>query len=144
MRPEVWALAAILAAPVPALAWQEPARGTPLRAAVLDAVRPLAAQDLGAPIEFVVDMLRVEGDRAFVAVRAQRPGGAPIDMAATPMARRGDYDPDFSEGPSVQALLVRTNGTWQTLHHATGATDAWWIDPEFCPGWRAVLTDVCP
>jgi len=147
MRPDpaALALAALIALIAgPALGWEEPARGTPLRAALLDAVRPLAVRDLGAPVEFVVHVLRVSGDRAFASVMAQRPGGVPIDMATTPMARRGNHDPDLSEGPTVQALLALSDGRWVSLHHATGATDAWWIDPLYCPGWGAVLSDVCP
>lgn len=144
MRPDLRALAAAVLIAAPAAAWEEPARGTPLRAAILDAVRPLAAADLGPPVEFVVHQMRVAGDRAFVSVHAQRPGGVPIDMARTPLAARGGWDPDLSEGASLQALLQRTAGGWAVAGHAIGATDVWWADPRWCAGWRAVIADVCP
>ena len=59
-------IALLLLLPFPALAWQEPARGTPLRADLMDAIRPLLEWNLGAPVEIVVHQLRVEGDLGFV------------------------------------------------------------------------------
>ena len=135
--------ALLLALPLPALAWQEPGRGTPLRADLLDALRPLLEWNLGAPVEIVVHHLRVEGDRAFVSAFAQRPGGTAIDMASTPMAQRGEYYPDISDGTTIQALLQQSGRMWVPVHWAQGATDVWFIAPELCAGWRAVLTDYC-
>lgn len=135
------AIAALIA--TPALAWEEPARGTDLRADLMDAIRPLMEWHLDAPIEFVVHQLRVAGDRGFVSAYAQRPGGVPIDMDATPMAARGEYIPEVSDGTTVQALLQRSGRMWVAVHHAVGATDVWYADPVFCPGWGAVLPDIC-
>ena len=136
-------LALLLALPLPANAWQEPARGTALRADLMDAVRPLLEWHLGPPIEIVVHSLRVEGDRAFVSAYAQRPGGGAIDMNATPMARRGEYFPEASDGTTIQALLQQSGRMWVPVHWAVGATDVWYQDAELCAGWRPVLTDIC-
>jgi hypothetical protein len=143
MRASLAALVALLISS-PALAWEEPARGTPLRADMLDAIRPHLEWNLGAPVEIVVQALRVQGDRGFVAAYAQRPGGAPVDLARTPMARRGDYHPDISDGSTIQALLQRSGRMWVAVHHAIGATDVWYSDPELCRDWRVVLGDACP
>jgi hypothetical protein len=144
MRRELTALALALALPGPALAWEEPARGTPLRADLLDAIRPHLEWQLGAPVEIVVHQLRVAGDLGFVSAHAQRPGGVAIDMAATPMARRGEYWPEVSDGTTIQALLQRSGRMWVAVHHAVGATDVWYSSAEFCGPWRPVIADVCP
>jgi len=135
-------LIATLAA-APAQAWDEPARGTDLRADLMDAIRPLMEWHLDPPVEFVVHHLRVQGARAFVSAYAQRPGGGTIDMQDTPMARRGEYFPDVSDDTTIQALLQRSGRMWVPVHHAVGATDVWYADPIFCPGWAAVLPDIC-
>lgn len=134
-------IAAMSAAP--ALAWEEPARGTELRADLMDAIRPLMEWHLDPPVEFVVHLLRVQGDRAFISAYAQRPGGVVIDMDTTPMAQRGEYFPDVSDGTTIQALLQRSGRMWVAVHHAVGATDVWYDDPVFCPGWGAVLPRIC-
>ncbi|MFV0644699.1 MAG: hypothetical protein ACK5NN_09410, partial [Sphingomonadaceae bacterium] len=65
-------------------AYIEPQRGTQLRKDILDAVRPVAIEAYGAPIEFVVDSIRVSSNRAYVDVFSQRPGGIEIDIRSTP------------------------------------------------------------
>jgi hypothetical protein len=116
-----------------------PGPGTPLRRAILDALRPLVAADLGNPIEFVVSSIRVSGDRAFVVVNAQRPGGAEIDIARTPLARRVPLS--LIDGPRAEALLVRRAGRWRVEHHGIGSTDIWYADRALCPAYGRVLPD---
>ena len=65
-------------------------RGTALRAALMDAVRPHVEWRLGAPVQFVVRDLRVAGDVGFASLWPQRPGGAQIDLYQTPGYARGD------------------------------------------------------
>lgn len=127
----------------PAGDWTEPAPGTALREDLLDALRPHAEWALGAPVEFVVWDLRVAGDIAFASLWAQRPGGGEIDIAATPMVRRGDYDPLVGDGPTMQALYVRSGRVWVAVQQAIGPTDVWWAWEEYCPVWRAVIPEVC-
>ncbi|MCP3972403.1 MAG: hypothetical protein GY717_19175 [Rhodobacteraceae bacterium] len=135
-------LAALLAASA-ANAWTEPQRGTQLRADLMSAIRPHIEWSLGAPVEFVVHDLRVQGDVAFASVWAQRPGGAPINMYATPAVRRNELDPSVGDGPSVQALLQRSGRVWVATHHAISATDVWYSWHEFCPLWHPVVPEVC-
>lgn len=143
MRTKALVLIAALGSPGAALAWEEPARGTDLRADLMDAVRPHVEWDLGAPVEFVVWDLRVQGDAAFASLTAQRPGGAAIVMDQTPAALRGDLDPYVGDGATVQALLRREGRMWVAVQYGLGATDVWYDHPDFCPLWSDVIPEIC-
>ena len=103
-----------------AQAWEEPARGTATRSALMDALRPHAEWMLGAPVEFVIHDLRRAGDLAFASVYAQRPGGGEIDIARTRGAATGLLDPEFMDGTSLQALYRKSGDTWVAVHWAIG------------------------
>lgn len=124
-------------------AWDTPARGSADRRALMDAMRPHAERLLGAPVEFVVDDLRVAGDRAFGILQPQRPGGGTSDLAATPGARRGDVDPDQMGGSTVHVLYRKSGDTWVAVDWSIGATDVWFAAPAICVTYRAVLRDAC-
>jgi hypothetical protein len=103
---------------------EEIGRGDPRRQAILDALRIPVSGELGAPIEFVVETLRVDGDFAFAQVSAQRPGGEAIDISRTPYAEaeaEGMFD-----GPTVVALLRQSGGAWSVVTYAIGPTDVVW------------------
>ena len=134
-------LAAVCASP--AFGWQEPARGSADRAALMDALRPHAVWQLGGPVEFVIDTLRVEGRFGFAMVQPQRPGGVGIDLAHSPMGLRDPEIVDYMDGTTMQALYEKSGETWVAVHWAIGATDAWFTAPEFCAAYRPVLADVC-
>ncbi|MGD0642319.1 MAG: hypothetical protein ABSC22_16350 [Roseiarcus sp.] len=57
-----------------------PPAGSPVRAAIMDALRPRYESLFGAPIVFKVETLRVAAGFAFVVVHPERPNGAPIDQ----------------------------------------------------------------
>jgi hypothetical protein len=143
MRNILAGLLFLLASPVLAQSWHEPARGTPERKALMDALRPHAERLYGAPVEFVIRQLRVAGDVAFASVNAQRPGGGAINLAATPGWASGYFMPD-ADNLSGQALYRRSGGTWVAVEHVFGATDVWWSEPRLCGDFRAVIADVCP
>ncbi len=126
-----------------AQSYTEPARGSDLRADLLDAIRPHIEWDLGAPVEFVVWDLRATETAAFASLMAQRPGGAAIDLYETPAATRGDVDPEVGDGATVQALLVKSGDMWVAVHYGIGATDAWWFYEGFCPFWADVIPEAC-
>lgn len=136
------ALIASLAASV-AAAWDEPARGTKTRGALMDAMRPHAAWVLGPGIEFVVYDLRRSGDLAFANVWPQRPGGAAIDLARTPAALRGELEIEMMDGVAMQALFQKSGDTWVAVHWAIGATDVWYAWPALCDIWRPVIPNAC-
>ncbi|TNF22558.1 MAG: hypothetical protein EP318_03520 [Rhodobacteraceae bacterium] len=123
--------------------WTEPARGSETRRALMDALRPHAEWELGAPVEFVVGVLRVSGDLAFAAVAAQRPGGGAIDLRQTPGYFRGTLEPGMMDGTNIQALYRRSGKTWVAVHHAIGATDVWFAWDPLCAEYRAVIADYC-
>lgn len=127
-RPALARLAAMvltlfaLALPATAQGAREPARGTPERAALMDAVRPLVEVRVGAPVEFVVVRLRVAGDWAFAILEPQRPGGGQIDPARTIYGEETQY----MDGLRTYALLVYANGRWNIVDFAVGPTDVFW------------------
>lgn len=111
-----------------------PERGSPLRAAVLDAARPVFEQEIGGSIEFVVNTLNVTGEWAYGDVQMQRPGGAPIDWSKTKFAE------DFAQGMLETAhnmfLLQQVGGKWGVVDYVIGPTDVawdWWRQQRNLP-----------
>lgn len=102
-----------------------PQRGSAERAAILDAVRPMVEAEVGRPVEFVVDQLRVLGEWAFVVLRPQRPGGGPIAYVYTRYQAAVDAGAFDDE---VVALLRQTPAGWLVYEYDLGATDVTWVD----------------
>ena len=98
-----------------------PARGTVERKAILNAIRPMMEARLGAPVEFVVNRMKVYQDWAWVVVEPQRPGGAPIDTKAPGVSI---WDDDG--GLTTYVLLRQAYGQWNLIDHAIGPTDVFW------------------
>ena len=126
-----------------AQSWSEPARGTATRRALMDAVRPHAEWQLGAPVEFVVHDLRRAGDLAYASITSQRPGGGVIDQYQTPGYRRGTIDPEISDDTTLQALYRKSGDTWVAVHWAIGATDVWFAYDEMCRSYAPVIPEYC-
>jgi hypothetical protein len=124
-------------------AWDEPARGSADRSALMDAIRPHIEWDLGAPIEFVIVQLRVSENVAYASVGPQRPGGGIIDPYSTPGYSRGDLYPDAMDGTSVSVLYRKLRNTWVAVHFSIGATDVWFASPEYCNEYGAVIIEFC-
>lgn len=93
------------------------------RKAVLNALRPAVEKKLGPNVEFVVTLLRVENEWAFVIADPQRKGGKPIDGWKV-------FGEDFGnmDGLRVDAVLQKRNGRWVVADYAIGATDVWYCD----------------
>ncbi|NOX73719.1 MAG: hypothetical protein GXP03_08910 [Alphaproteobacteria bacterium] len=123
--------------------YSEPPRGSDLRRALMDAVRPHAVWNLGAPVEFVVEDLRVSGDIAYASLMPQRPGGGAIDFWQTPLMKRGEIDPEFYDGVAMVVLYQKSGATWVAVHWSIGSTDVWWAGPEFCAEFKAVTPEFC-
>lgn len=134
--------AMVLASVAPALAWEEPARGTQTRSALMDAIRPIAEWKLGAPIQFVVHDLRRDGDVAFAGLSAQRPGGKAIDLHQTPAFARGEEDGSF-DTKEIFVLYKKSGDTWVAVHYSFGATDVWWSWAPLCREYKAVTPVAC-
>ncbi len=123
--------------------WYEPRRGTAERKALMNALRPLAEDDLGAPVEFVVHDLRVSGDRAYAAVQPQRPGGKEIALEDTPGYFRGDFSEDTMDGTNIHVLYARKGETWVVMEYSVGAMDVWFAGEPFCSSWGPVIAEFC-
>ncbi len=102
-----------------------PQPGTPLRAAILDALRPVVAKEIGGDIEFVVSTIRVLNGWAYVSAKPQRPGGAPIDWRATKFRRAWEQD---MMSDLVLGLLQLQGGTWSVIEYEIGPTDVSWVE----------------
>jgi hypothetical protein len=101
----------------------QPAQGSPQRAAILDALRGRTVGELGGPIEFIVNDIRVLGEWAFVEVHPQRPGGGEIFYTYT------RYQAAWDAGALdqvVTALLRETPAGWLVYEYDFGATDVVW------------------
>lgn len=105
-----------------AQAVHEPARGTPERSEILNAVRPMLEARVGQPVEFVVDWMRSGNGWAFVQLSPQRPGGAPIDLSRTTYASQAEY----MDGVFTVALLRFQYNRWNLIDFAVGPTDVFW------------------
>ncbi|WP_150525565.1 hypothetical protein [Roseibium sediminis] len=115
-------IATCLSAPLKAQTVFEPPRGSAERKEVLDAVRPLMEAHLHAPVEFVINWMRVGNSWAFVGVSPQRPGGGAIDPRGTFLADQAEY----MDGLHTYALLRHQYGRWNIVDFAIGPTDAFW------------------
>jgi hypothetical protein len=107
----------------------EPATGSvrnigksdPLRKPLLDGLRGPVEKDLGQSVQFVVSLLRVQGDWAFVIATPQTKTGQPIDYSRTHYAQAladGVFD-----GGIVFALLKSDQGVWLVKDFVIGPTD---------------------
>ena len=96
-------------------------RGSPDRSAILDALRPTAEREYGAPVEFIVLELRRSRSVAFASVQSQRPGGGTIDCGSANCAPTGRID----------AILQPDAGTWRVVDARAGADDQWRMG--YCP-----------
>ena len=112
---------------------ETPPPASPLRKAVLDALRPSVEARLGPDVEFVVARMDVRKGWAFVQAEPQRRGGKAIDGEA--------YFPDawdYMDGLTTTAILRFQDGRWHLVESAIGATDVWYCDPaivnmaDFC------------
>ncbi len=110
------AVLAFSATTVLAAAFSSPGAGTPQRKAILDALRPRIERDLGVPVQFVVEEIRVGGGWAFVRVTPQRKGGGAIR----------NRDPE-ADGVHTEAFLQLSGGRWTVKDYGIGSTDVWWI-----------------
>jgi len=128
MRPSLLALALLALfgiAHAGAATIVSPQRGTPLRAAVLNALRPSVEKETGGHVIFSVYALNVMGEWAYVSSEPRRPGGGKIDWRKTKYRRA--YEADMFSG-QVLALLRRQGGDWKVVELAVGPTDVAWIE----------------
>lgn len=117
------------AEPAPVVVSQNAARavptGDPQRRVLLDTIRPAVEQRVGQPVQFMVDVLRTQGDWAFFAGSVQQPNGRPIDFSRTSYAEQ--LEEGMFDGPGTYALLRRVGGRWRLVDFVVGPTDVYYL-----------------
>ena len=97
-------------------------RANPLRKILIDTIRPAVQADLGGiPVQFVIDVLQVDGRWAYLAGSVQNTDGSPIDFGATHYAEAQDHG--AFDGPAVKALMQKSGNCWTLTTFNIGATD---------------------
>ena len=128
----LWTAACASAAAAPQVT--SPARGSSLRAEILNALRPTIEGETGGPVQFVITAINVMGPWAYVDAKPQRPDGRPINWRATKYRR--DYEADVFSGLVLALLLQKQDGSWIVVGTFIGPTDvAWyeWVDKYKLP-----------
>ena len=134
---------ALVASQSLAAGWTEPQRGSATRQAMMDAIRPHAEWLLGAPVQFVVNDLRRAGTVGYAALKAQRPGGKPINLWDTPGYLRGEVYEGPGEAIEFHVLYRKSGDTWVAVHWSSGATDVWFAWAPLCRQYRPVIEVFC-
>ena len=100
-----------------------PPPGSALRKAVLNGLRPVIEKRLGLGVEFVITVIRVQGEWAFVVADPQRKGGKPING-------RRIFGEGFEEmnGLVIDAVLRKQGGRWMVVDHTIGIDHVWYCD----------------
>ena len=99
--------------------------GDPQRRVLLDTIRPAIESHIDQPVQFVVDVLRIQGEWAFYAGRIQQPNGRPIDFSTTPFAEA--MEEGMFDGPTTYALLRREGTRWRLVDWVVGPTDVYYL-----------------
>ena len=104
-----------------------PEKGSPVRKAILDALRIPVERELNQNIVFAAENFNVSGSWAFLGGDPQSPGGGSPDYRGTPYQEAKDADMFDS---NFFALLKKTGGKWKVVHYAIGCTGVcyadWW------------------
>jgi hypothetical protein len=95
--------------------------------ALLAALTPVVAQDIGQPVSLQVSTTNVRDEWAFVTAQPRQPDGSAIDWSTTGLAQRAAAGMLDGDG-TTYALLKNENGAWTVLEHAIGPTDVAWIE----------------
>lgn len=105
--------------------------GSPDRAAIMDALRPTAEREYGAPVEFIVLELRRSESVAFASVQPQRPGGGGINCG---------FEKCRPVGP-MDAILQPDVDGWRMVDVQPSADDRWRM--QYCPQMPVGLIREC-
>ncbi len=105
----------------------KPAQGSPIRKALMDAIRKPIEIELKQSVVFTPSFLNATADWAFGLMSLSQPGGKPIDYRHTAYweaVKEGFFD------NGVSVLWQRKNGIWIVQTYVLGATDVpygcWW------------------
>jgi hypothetical protein len=99
----------------------------PERDAMTAALAPRVEAEIGQPVSFTVNTMRVENDWAWLVTQPWTPAGTQIDWSQTRYAERA-AEGVLDGGGTTYALLRRENGQWRVVDFAVGPTDVAWAD----------------
>ena len=102
-----------------------PERGSPVRKAILDALRLPVEKQLKQSVIFKVDHLKVQVGWAFLIGRPQQTDGSAVDYSNTVYHEALEAGA-FDDG--IVALLQRVGGKWRVKQFVIGATDVPYVD----------------
>ena len=116
-----WAWCVGMSSAMALLAWCGPAAGQATvgsaeRQAVLEAIRPLAAQRVGQPVKFMVERLNVDGDWALLTGELVSTTGDTLDWAKASECH-------LELDKLLWVLLSRQGGRWTVKHLEVCATE---------------------
>lgn len=99
----------------------------PQRDAMTAALAPRVEAEIGQPVAFTVNVMRVQNDWGWLVAQPWTPDGTQIDWSQTRYAQRAT-DGVLDGGGTTYALLKRENGQWRVVDVAIGPTDVAYAD----------------
>ena len=107
-----------------------PAKDSPERKEIMDALRVPVSKELKQDVIFNVDKLNVQGDWAFVSGKPKNKDGGEPNWKLTKYQEFIDSD-DFEEG--LYALLNKKAGKWEVVEYMMNCHDVCYLgwDEEF-------------
>ncbi len=111
-----------------------PAKGSPERAAILDALRAPVGKELKQEVSFLTTNFKVQGNWAFVGGQARNAKGGKPNWKITEYQERIKAD-SFED--NLFALLKKTGGKWRVVTYMIGCNDVCYLgwDKEYkAPG----------
>ena len=121
------ALGLVAIAQTPPRTLIEPKAGSPLRKALLDAVREHYRKDLnGKPVVFSVTHMRVQGNDAFLTAVPQQPNGKAFDYRGTKFQSAIDAGV-FDNWVATLLRYDAKTKKWRVRQSVLGATDVAWV-----------------
>ncbi len=104
-----------------------PAKDSPERTAIIDALRVPVAKELKQEVIFTVDKLKVQGDWAFLAGQPKNKDGGEPNWKITKYQEFIDSG-DFEKG--LYALLKKTDGKWNVVTYMMNCHDVCYLGWE--------------
>jgi len=115
----------ILGLSVSAQTVEHPEKGSALRSALLDTLRPSVEKELKQKVVFVINQINVQGTWAFVDGRLRTTDGKVPNWKGTPYAQAASYG---AQSDGISALLKRSGNGWRIVTKAIGCTDVCYVD----------------
>jgi hypothetical protein len=107
-----------------------PAKNSPTRATILNALRAPVSKELKQEVSFLVSTFKVQGNWAFISGQARNAKGGEVNWKIT------DYQEQIDDGAfddNLFALLKKKGGKWSVITYAIGCTDVCYLgwDEEY-------------